>query len=667
MSKLTIAKKINVFTIALALIGIIGSAFSVIASISGIKHTETLNDVYLSANLLATKLKTNVLNIGADVDRYIATHQESHITNIHDRIREPNVDKLGALLKKYNKELSGYQQGFTELHITAKDFMENAVVTVDTFKIIVDGGVVFKSTVDKVNAATEKIYKRSIGLLDDYVRQGNQQVISDYIKFVDKIASSKAYTLQMVMIAEEILAGTNTNPELFKSVYVPINDLKKSVTSLRDLAINPDNIRELNELYKMVTELENIAKTAEPKFVEFGTTNMKLDEDQEKMFLQLENFENMIAKDVSSASVSIVSGQKSSFVASVVLAVLAILVAVFVIIVLNASVIRPLDKLVERVNNLTSGDGDLTKRIDIHTKDELGELASHVNTFIENVQRIIKEVKDATDEVASGNNQLAATMEELSTTFDSQAQQISDMVLSMDSVKDISHTTSTTLDKNMDILESAATQTQTGAEQLNGVQRDMMTIKDETISLEEVIVQLAESSNQIGEILGVINDIANQTNLLALNAAIEAARAGEAGRGFAVVADEVRKLAERTQHATGEIESIITTLQQKSNLASVEMTKSVDSVQAGVDNIGATNAGFKSAVESVMNLHKEMQIVANSVSNQYSTILTVVDNTQVIAAGIEESNVAVSEVNRTVSHLQERTDGLKMLVSRFNV
>ena len=667
MSKLTIAKKINVFTIALALIGIIGSAFSVIASISGIKHTETLNDVYLSANLLATKLKTNVLNIGADVDRYIATHQESHITNIHDRIREPNVDKLGALLKKYNKELSGYQQGFTELHTTAKDFMENAVVTVDTFKIIVDGGVVFKSTVDKVNAATEKIYKRSIGLLDNYVRQGNQQVISDYIKFVDKIASSKAYTLQMVMIAEEILAGTNTNPELFKSVYVPINDLKKSVTSLRDLAINPDNIRELNELYKMVTELENIAKTAEPKFVEFGTANMKLDEDQEKMFLQLENFENMIAKDVSSASASIVSGQKSSFVASVVLAVLAILVAVFVIIVLNASVIRPLDKLVERVNNLTSGDGDLTKRIDIHTKDELGELASHVNTFIENVQRIIKEVKDATDEVASGNNQLAATMEELSTTFDSQAQQISDMVLSMDSVKDISHTTSTTLDKNMDILESAATQTQTGAEQLNGVQRDMMTIKDETISLEEVIVQLAESSNQIGEILGVINDIANQTNLLALNAAIEAARAGEAGRGFAVVADEVRKLAERTQHATGEIESIITTLQQKSNLASVEMTKSVDSVQAGVDNIGATNEGFRSAVDSVMSLHKEMQLVANSVSNQYSTILTVVDNTQVIAAGIEESNSAVSEVNRTVAHLQERTDGLKTLVSRFQV
>ena len=97
------------------------------------------------------------------------------------------------------------------------------------------------------------------------------------------------------------------------------------------------------------------------------------------------------------------------------------------------------------------------------------------------------------------------------------------------------------------------------------------------------------------------------------------------------------------------------------------MTKSVESVQAGVDNIGETNEGFKSAVESVIDLHREMKSVAASVSNQYSTILTVVDSTQVIAAGIEESNSAVSEVNRTVAHLQERTDGLKTLVSRFNV
>lgn len=147
--------------------------------------------------------------------------------------------------------------------------------------------------------------------------------------------------------------------------------------------------------------------------------------------------------------------KKKALLTSSFFAVLAIILAFIVILSLNISVIKPLDVLVARISNLTNGDGDLTKRIDIKSKDEFGELARHVNSFIENVQIIIKEVKDATNEVASGNNELAATMEELSTTFDSQAKQISDMVLSMDTVRDISNETSQALDTNMDILEGA--------------------------------------------------------------------------------------------------------------------------------------------------------------------------------------------------------------------
>ena len=637
MFNFTIAKKINIFTIALALIGIIGCVFSVITSVSSIKQTETLDESYLAANLLIAQVKTNVLNIGADVDRYIATHDEAkYITNVKNRVQTKHVDELKTLIESKPQELSNLNQSFGILYNTALDFTSNAVKSVEDFKQIIAGGVVFKKTISDIEAGTDAIHKRSMGLLNQFVEQGDKDVITDYVIFIDEVAKSTEYTVKMLMIAEEILAGTSTNPDLFKSIYAPINEMKATVNHLRELAKNETNIKELNVLYNKVLDLEKIAKTAEPVFDQYRVAKNAVENSQEQLLLQIEEFERIVAKEVSDASKTVISNQSSSLVASIVLALLATVAAIFVIVILNASVIRPLDILVDRVNNLTSGDGDLTKRIDIKSKDELGELAAHVNTFIENVQRIIKEVKDATDEVASGNNELAATMEELSTTFDSQAKQISDMVLSMDTVRDISHETSQALDTNMDILEGAATRTQSGADQLNGVQQDMMTIKNETVSLETVISELAESSNQIGEILSVINDIANQTNLLALNAAIEAARAGEAGRGFAVVADEVRKLAERTQHATGEIESIINSLQQKSNLASSEMTKSVESVQAGVDNIGETNEGFKSAVESVMDLHREMKSVAASVSNQYSTILTVVDSTQVIAAGIEE-------------------------------
>ncbi len=310
---------------------------------------------------------------------------------------------------------------------------------------------------------------------------------------------------------------------------------------------------------------------------------------------------------------------------------------------------------------------DLTVRIASKTDDELGQIAKGVNIFIESMESVIKEVRDSVEEVASANNQLAATMEELSATFDSQAHQVSEMVDGMGQVSNISKNTSDALVTNMQFLEATADNTRKEAENLDKVSIDMGDIEKDTISLSETIRHLSDSSAQIGNILNVINDIANQTNLLALNAAIEAARAGDAGRGFAVVADEVRKLAERTQHAIGEVETIINELSRDSENASNAMNKSVTSVQEGAGNIQSVTGEIKRAVEDVTNLYTDMKPISQSVSDQYITIQSVVDNAQVVAAGIEESNAAVNEVNNTVSHLQQRTERLKSLIEQFKV
>ena len=235
----------------------------------------------------------------------------------------------------------------------------------------------------------------------------------------------------------------------------------------------------------------------------------------------------------------------------------------------------------------------------------------------------------------------------------------------MGQVSNISKNTSDALVTNMQFLEATADNTRKEAENLDKVSIDMGDIEKDTISLSETIRHLSDSSAQIGNILNVINDIANQTNLLALNAAIEAARAGEAGRGFAVVADEVRKLAERTQHAIGEVETIINELSRDSENASNAMNKSVTSVQEGAGNIQSVTGEIKRAVEDVTNLYTDMKPISQSVSDQYITIQSVVDNAQVVAAGIEESNAAVNEVNNTVSHIQQRTERLKNLIEQF--
>ena len=666
MLRFTIAKKINTFTIILVLTCILASSFSITASIKGINEAETLDEVSLSANLLLTAVKTNVLNVNSDVSKYVITGDQKYIENMQKAIDSDNLAQFKNIVSKNPKMFYDYNQ-LDEFYSGVEDFAVSSQKVTNSFKLLKDNGDTFLTTANDLFTATERIQNRTANRMEDYIDRNDQERILNFFKLSFLLGEAKEHALETVSIANTILSGATYSMEVYNSIYLQINEMREHIQEARKVARLRESIDDLTYISNKIVELEKMAKNAEPLFSEFSSSMGKVNTSKDTLFFQLEEYERLSADDVRIAADNIIASQKKALLTSSFFAVLAIILAFIVILSLNISVIKPLDVLVARISNLTNGDGDLTKRIDIKSKDEFGELAAHVNSFIENVQIIIKEVKDATNEVASGNNELAATMEELSTTFDSQAKQISDMVLSMDTVRDISNETSQALDTNMDILEGAAVKTQSGADQLNGVQQDMMTIKNETVSLEAVISELADSSNQIGEILSVINDIANQTNLLALNAAIEAARAGEAGRGFAVVADEVRKLAERTQHATGKIESIIGSLQQKSNLASVEMTKSVESVQAGVDNIGETNEGFKSAVESVMDLHREMKTVAESVSNQYSTILTVVDNTQVIAAGIEESNQAVSEVNRTVAHLQERTDGLKMLISKFNV
>ncbi len=351
---------------------------------------------------------------------------------------------------------------------------------------------------------------------------------------------------------------------------------------------------------------------------------------------------------------------------STVFGLILLAVSLFIVLFILRISLNSLTVFQQQITKAAEG-RDLTTRIEAKTDDELGQIAKGVNIFIASMESVIKEVRDSVEEVASSNNQLAATMEELSTTFDNQAHQVSEMVDGMGQISNISKNTSNALETNMQFLETTADNTRKEAENLDDVSCDMGDIEKDTISLSETIRHLSESSAQIGNILNVINDIANQTNLLALNAAIEAARAGEAGRGFAVVADEVRKLAERTQHAIGEVETIINELSKDSENASNAMNKSVTSVQEGASNIQSVTGEIKRAVEDVTNLYNDMKPISQSVSDQYVTIQSVVDNAQVVAAGIEESNAAVNEVNNTVSHLQQRTERLKNLIEQFKV
>lgn len=317
------------------------------------------------------------------------------------------------------------------------------------------------------------------------------------------------------------------------------------------------------------------------------------------------------------------------------------------------------------LKEVSEGEGDLTKQLPILSSDEVGDMSNHFNIFIDKLNDIISIVKESSQSVASGSTELASATEELSVTMQDQSSQIVSVASATEEISVSSNEVMMALKEANEQTANADRLTSDGKDKLLSSVNEVMAIKEKVEKLGTTINNLSASSEEIGNIISVINDIADQTNLLALNAAIEAARAGEHGRGFAVVADEVRKLAERTQSATKEIESIIVSLQNETTNANKDMKEATNKVIEGAETIKETELIFEQIVESVEAIHTTNDIITGSIEEQVIAINNINDNAQVISAGIEQSSTAVHEITKTVVDLQQQADGLHVMVDRF--
>jgi len=296
------------------------------------------------------------------------------------------------------------------------------------------------------------------------------------------------------------------------------------------------------------------------------------------------------------------------------------------------NVTNNLNSVITSLHELSAGEGDLTKRLVSQQKDEVGTLVNEFNGFLAKLQQIIGKIVGSIEQLTSSAEQMNLITEQSSQGINQQRLDIDQVATAMNqmtaTVQDVSVTTSNAADT----AREAAAHAQAGNEVVSGAVNDINNLASEIENAAQVIHKLEEDSENIGTVLDVIKAIAEQTNLLALNAAIEAARAGEQGRGFAVVADEVRTLAQRTQQSTEEIQAIIEKLQHGA----------VDAVKVMTQSQSQAGRSVEQSVKAGESLSTIDQMVA-----QIDQM-----NTQ-IATAVEEQTVVTDEVNRSVTAISQ--------------
>ncbi|AZG73081.1 methyl-accepting chemotaxis protein [Shewanella livingstonensis] len=296
------------------------------------------------------------------------------------------------------------------------------------------------------------------------------------------------------------------------------------------------------------------------------------------------------------------------------------------------SISGPMIDTISAFKNIAKGEGDLTLRLPEEGNDELKQIAHHFNIFIEKIQKVIMSVSHSVDE----SSRLAKNM----STIAKQANQISSNVQAetanvATAINQMSMTASEVASNAQLAADStyhADTEADKSAAVVNNAMKKISELSNELAATEEVARGLQVSSSKIGQILDVIVGIADQTNLLALNAAIEAARAGEAGRGFAVVADEVRTLASRTQASTSEINLII------------------DAIRSAIDSVNASVARARTKSSETVN---ETQQVVGALDNIKSSIEQISQMNIQIAAATEEQSTVIAELNMNITRIND--------------
>ncbi len=369
----------------------------------------------------------------------------------------------------------------------------------------------------------------------------------------------------------------------------------------------------------------------------------------------------MFVKDV----YEVMSGMKKRMFYMLIISVLIFIASGFLINFFMRTILLRIDNLLKYTNMYSSG--DFRERIADDSKDEIGKISRGVNSIADSISVVLSELQSNSDMLMANSEKLNEAFDAVSSASEEQTQQATSIASAMEEMTAAFMEIKSSVDSAYELASDSSKKTNEAQEAVEKTIRAIDNIAEKTETLSSIIEQLEGSTEKIGEITTVIEEIADQTNLLALNAAIEAARAGEHGRGFAVVADEVRKLAERTGKATKEINDIIASLQNEAKRAGSSMKEALSEVENGKELGKNSMQAMESVKESSDHIVQQTMAINAAITEIEKTINEINMNIQQIAEASSQTSKMIFDLIKVVEELRNMSLQMKEVTSGFKV
>lgn len=334
---------------------------------------------------------------------------------------------------------------------------------------------------------------------------------------------------------------------------------------------------------------------------------------------------------------------------------------------LRITVLKPLGALLARLLDISEGEGDLARRIEEKQSDEFGDIGRAFNRFMDKIQQLVVATKGVADDLSTAMQDIDLSTKQIHRKMAEQTDQVTSASSAVEQLSTSAEQSSERGQRVSGMTQQARTKAQDGGDRVQETIRLIGAISDGAKASSSTMQALGDRVEAIGELIGTIDDIAEQTNLLALNAAIEAARAGEHGRGFAVVADEVRKLADRTSAATTEVATAIHSIQGDTRVAIDSLTSAVASVDEGVASAELSGQSLLEIVSQTDALTAEMGEVAVSAREETEATNQIAGVMDVVSTLSQQALDATAQSTKTMAQLTRKCEQLEDMLSRFNL